>query len=164
MHADWARLMHNWETEKLSFEEEIAAKTLETQWIKAENSDLIRQNADQTQERSELRRQIRGSVLTPAAPAASAASMDPVTAESVVAISASGNYRPKGSNPKQPLDGNSANAYSPWAFTVRGKTNTDAPIYPNEHEKVKYALSQMTNPIFDALHTWVIDALARLSP
>ena len=157
MQKEWARLMTNWDTEKLDLKEEIAAEKLETQRVKAENSDL-------TREISDLRRQIRGSVTTPsvsvvsAAPAASAA---PAIAESVVTVTA--NYRPRGNNPKEPLDGKNPDAYSPWAFTVEGKISTDAPLYPNEQEKMKYALSQMTNSIFDALYTWVIDAGPSLS-
>lgn len=157
MQKEWARLMTNWDTEKLDLEEEIAVEKLKTQRVKAENSDL-------TREISDLRRQIRGSMATPSISVASAppaAPAAPAIAEPVVTVTA--NYRPRGNNPKEPLDGKNLDAYSPWAFTIEGKISTDAPLYPNEQEKMKYALSQMTNPIFDALYTWVIDVGPSLS-
>ena len=47
--------------------------------------------------------------------------------------------------------------FSPWAYSVRNKLKTDAPLYANESEKVGYALSQMEAPIFGAMHSWVAD-------
>ena len=67
------------------------------------------------------------------------------------------NWRPHGINPSKPLKGEDSEEYSPWAYSVRKKPKTDAPLYANESEKVGYALSQMEAPIFGAMHSWVAD-------
>ena len=67
------------------------------------------------------------------------------------------NWRPRGINPSKPLKGEDSEEYSPWAYSVRNKLKTDAPLYADESEKVGYALSQMEAPIFGAMHSWVPD-------
>ena len=67
------------------------------------------------------------------------------------------NWRPRSINPSKPLKGEDSEEYSPWAYSVRNKLKTDAPLYANESEKVGYALSQMEAPIFGAMHFWVAD-------
>jgi hypothetical protein len=71
--------------------------------------------------------------------------------------------RPRGINPKEGLDGTNPDAYSSWAYAVKGKIRTDAPMYTNDQEKVEYVLFQMKNLVFDVIHTWVIDAGSSLS-
>ena len=67
------------------------------------------------------------------------------------------NYRPIGINPSEPLKGTDANEYNTWAYAIREKLETDEPLYPNDKRKVRYALSQMKDPIFDVMHSWVFD-------
>ena len=67
------------------------------------------------------------------------------------------NWRPRGINPSKPLKGEDSEEYSPWAYSVRKKLKTDAPLYADENEKVGCALSQMEAPIFGAMHSWVAD-------
>ena len=73
------------------------------------------------------------------------------------------NWRPRGINPSKPLKGEDSEEYSPWAYSVRNKLKTDAPLYADENEKVGYALSQMEEPIFGAMHSWIVDTGDSLS-
>ena len=149
LQAEWTRMIKSWDHERLVFEEDIAAEKLETQKVKAENSDLIR-------EISEMKRLAREATQT------STSSTGQTEDQSAVAAPLS-NYRPKGTNPKEALDGSNSDAYRAWAFTVERKIRTDSPMYTSEELKIDYALSQMKDPIFDAIHTWVVDAGPTLS-
>jgi hypothetical protein len=79
---------------------------MKTQRVKTENFDLIR-------EISNLRRQVREfvqiSVFT-----------QPTFIQSAAVI-VSGYYRLRGINPKEALDGINPDAYSSWAYAVKGK-------------------------------------------
>ena len=91
-------MIKSWDHERLVFEEDIAAEKLETQKVKAENSDLIR-------EISEMKRLAREATQT------STSSTGQTEDQSAVAAPLS-NYRPKGTNPKEALDGSNSDAYS----------------------------------------------------
>lgn len=80
-----------------------------------------------------------------------------VTAASTVSESIVTNYRPIGINPSEPLKETDANEYNTWAYAIREKLETDKPLYPTDKRKVRYVLSQMKDPIFDAMHSWVFD-------
>ena len=67
------------------------------------------------------------------------------------------NYRPIGINPSEPLKGTDPNEYNTWAYAIKEKLETDEPLYPNAKRKVRYALSQMKDPIFDVMHSWLFD-------
>ena len=60
------------------------------------------------------------------------------------------NYRSIGINLSELLKGTDPNEY-------REKLETDEPLYPNDKRKVRYALSQMKDSIFDVMHSWVFD-------
>lgn len=64
-------------------------------------------------------------------------------------------WRPRGTDPSKSLSGKRKDDYAAWAYTVKRKVDTDSPIYPNDTTKIDYALSKMTDPIFDVMLTWV---------
>lgn len=66
-------------------------------------------------------------------------------------------WRPRGTEPSKPLSGKNKDEYAAWAYTVKRKVETDAPIYVDDSAKIDYALSKMADPIFDAMLTWVQD-------
>lgn len=63
-------------------------------------------------------------------------------------------WRPRGSDPKQNFSGN-AEEYPAWRYAVDEKIETDAPLYPTDRTKVRYALTQMEGQIFIAMQDWV---------
>jgi hypothetical protein len=67
------------------------------------------------------------------------------------------NWRPRGRDPKEPLKGESRDEYPPWRYAVLLKLKTDVLQFPDEDSKIGYALSQMKQPIFDDMFTWVFD-------
>jgi len=67
------------------------------------------------------------------------------------------NWRPRGRDPKEPLKGESPDEYPPWRYAVLLKLKTDAPLFPDDDTKIGYALSQMKQPIFDDMFSWVFD-------
>jgi hypothetical protein len=67
------------------------------------------------------------------------------------------NWRPRGRDPKEPLKGESRDEYPPWRYAVLLKLKTDAIQFLDEDAKIGYALSQMKQPIFDDMFTWVFD-------
>jgi hypothetical protein len=67
------------------------------------------------------------------------------------------NWRPRGRDPKESLKGESPDEYPPWRYAVLLKLKTDALQFPDEDTKIGYALSQMKQPIFDNMFTWVFD-------
>jgi hypothetical protein len=69
----------------------------------------------------------------------------------------SANWRPRGRDPKEPLKGESRDEYPPWRYAVLLKLKTDAIQFLDEDAKIGYALSQMKQPIFDDMFTWVFD-------
>ena len=79
------------------------------------------------------------------------------TASSTAPEAVGRNYRPIGINPSEPLKGTDPNEYNTWAYAIKEKLETDEPLYPNDKRKVRYALSQMKDPIFDVMHSWVFD-------
>ena len=61
------------------------------------------------------------------------------------------NYRPRGIGPKHQLTGTDTTAYAPWKWAVNDKLRVNAVIYPSEMDRVSYAFSQLTQPIFQQL-------------
>ena len=47
--------------------------------------------------------------------------------------------------------------YNPWRYEIDAKFETDWPLFPSERSKVNYTLTQMDNPVFDAMQGWVMD-------
>ena len=71
----------------------------------------------------------------------------------------SSSWRPRGTDPSKSLSGKHKDDYAAWAYTVKRKVETDSPIYPTDSTKIDYALSKMTDPLFDAMLTWVQDQI-----
>lgn len=69
--------------------------------------------------------------------------------------STAASWRPRGLDPSQKLKGKSPDEYGPWRYSIDEKLETDAPIYPTERSKVRYALSQMEQPIFYSMQDYV---------
>ncbi len=67
-------------------------------------------------------------------------------------------WRPRGINPNESLKGEKPEEYRPWKYAVNAKLETDTPLYPTDKAKVRYALSQMKEPIFSAIQDWVADS------
>jgi len=67
------------------------------------------------------------------------------------------NWRPRGIDKIDPLDGRNVDDYGPWRYSIDEKLETDAPLYPTERAKVRYAIAKMKNPIHEAMQTWVAD-------
>jgi hypothetical protein len=67
------------------------------------------------------------------------------------------NWRPRGIDKIDPLDGRNVDDYGPWRYSIDEKLETDAPLYPTERAKVRYAIAKMKNPIYEAMQTWVAD-------
>ena len=44
--------------------------------------------------------------------------------------------------------------YNPWRYEIDAKFETDWSLFPSERSKVNYALTQMENPVFDAMQGW----------
>ena len=65
------------------------------------------------------------------------------------------NYRPRGIGPKQQLTGTDMTAYAPWKWAVDEKLRIDSVIYPTAMDQVSYAFSQLTQPIFQQLDSWI---------
>lgn len=65
------------------------------------------------------------------------------------------NYRPRGIGPKQQLTGTDPTAYAPWKWAINEKLRIDAIIYPAEMDRVSYAFSQLAQPIFQQLDSWI---------
>ena len=47
--------------------------------------------------------------------------------------------------------------YDSWAYVIKKKIETNASMYDNDREKIRYVLSQMKDSIFDVMHDWVIE-------
>jgi hypothetical protein len=71
--------------------------------------------------------------------------------------SVAASWRPRGLHPNKLLTGKDADEYGPWRYAIDEKLDTDAPMYPTDAKKVRYALSQMENPIFQHMQTYVAD-------
>ena len=67
------------------------------------------------------------------------------------AINVADNYQLYGIGPKNQLIGNNVAAYAPWKWAVSKKLRIDAIIYPNKIDQIKYAFSQLMQPIFQQL-------------
>lgn len=65
--------------------------------------------------------------------------------------------RPRGIHLSKPLKGEDFEEYSPWAYFIRKKLQTNPLCYADDGEKVDYALSQMEAPILGAMRAWVVD-------
>ena len=89
-------------------------------------------------------------------PTAESLTKESVTKESVTKESVT-SWRPRGTHPSKSLNGKNKDDYAAWAFTVKRKVETDSPIYTTDAAKIDYALSKMTDPIFDVMLTWVQD-------
>jgi hypothetical protein len=67
------------------------------------------------------------------------------------------NWRPRGHDPADLLTGKNVDDYGPWRYAVDEKFDIDAPLFPNDRSKVRYALKMMKNPIFSDMQIWVAD-------
>ena len=67
------------------------------------------------------------------------------------------NWRARGHDPADLLTGRNTDDYGPWRYAVDEKFDIDAPLFPNDRSKVRYALKMMKNPIFSDMQTWVAD-------
>lgn len=67
------------------------------------------------------------------------------------------NYRLIEIYPSEPLKETNSNKYNSWAYAIKKKFEIDKSFYPNNKLKVRYALSQMKDSIFDVMHFWVFD-------
>jgi hypothetical protein len=80
---------------------------------------------------------------------------------SIVVVSASAlsrsSYRSRSINLAESLKENDSKEYNAWTYSVREKLEIDSPMYANDRQRVRYALSQMKNLIFDVMHDWVAD-------
>lgn len=76
---------------------------------------------------------------------------------SIAIVPSSSSHRPRGINPSESLTGIEPKEYNAWVYSIREKLDTDSPKYANDRQRVRYALSQMKDPIFDAMHAWVTD-------
>jgi retrotransposon gag protein len=47
--------------------------------------------------------------------------------------------------------------YNPWRYEIDAKFETDWPLFTSERSKVNYTLTEMDNPVFDAMQGWVMD-------
>ncbi|KAL3440188.1 hypothetical protein BJX65DRAFT_315039 [Aspergillus insuetus] len=65
------------------------------------------------------------------------------------------NWRPRGAHPNKPLKGESHSEYGPWRYAIDCKFEIDHPLYPNDRSRIRYALSQMEEPIFSVMQTLV---------
>jgi hypothetical protein len=129
----------------LNMEEEITSTRLDLKEARNVSDNLRKVNSEMLQRIDELQRQNREATQ----------SIPPsLTGPPVAAHS---NYRPRGINPAEPLTGKSPETYNSWAYSVRQKLDTDSPLYTNDQERARYALSQMKDPIFDAMYAWVED-------
>lgn len=63
-------------------------------------------------------------------------------------------YEPRGTVPKELLTGTDRSAYAPWKYVIKEKLRLDAVIYTTEVARVSYALCQMSQPIFQCIHSW----------
>lgn len=66
-------------------------------------------------------------------------------------------WRPRGIDPNKKLKGDSADEYGPWRYAVDTKLEDDNPMYTTERSKIRYALSQMEEPIFSSMQDYVAD-------
>ena len=66
------------------------------------------------------------------------------------------NWRPRGKDPAKKLI-KDKEMYNPWRYEIDAKFEIDGPLFPSERSKVNYALTQMDNPVFDAMQGWVMD-------
>jgi len=67
-------------------------------------------------------------------------------------------WRPRGKDPKKSLSGMEPDDYKPWRYQVDRKLAADSPIYPTDHDKIDYALTQMVEPLFSAIQGWVAES------
>lgn len=63
-------------------------------------------------------------------------------------------WRAQGIDPAEKLTGTDKRAHGPWAYSVKGKFRTDAPLYPTESHKIDYMINQMKEPIFHFMISW----------
>jgi len=77
--------------------------------------------------------------------------------DEIAASISTANWRPRGIDPADPLTGEIVEDYGPWRYAIDEKLGTDAPLYPTDRTKVRYALAMMKNPIFSAMQNWVAD-------
>lgn len=63
-------------------------------------------------------------------------------------------WKAMGSDPTEKLTGTNKQAYGPWAYSVKGKFRTDAPLYPSETHKTNYMINQLKEPIFQFMISW----------
>ena len=74
---------------------------------------------------------------------------------SLTTTSIAASWRPRGIDPSKKLKGQSPDEYGPWRYSIDEKLETDAPLYQTERSKVRYALSQMEQPIFYTMQDYV---------
>ena len=74
---------------------------------------------------------------------------------SLTTTSMAASWRPRGIDPSKKLKGQSPDEYGPWRYSIDEKLETDAPLYQTERSKVRYALSQMEQPIFYTMQDYV---------
>ncbi len=121
---------------------------MKTRRMKTKNFDFIR-------EISNLRRQIRESVQI--------SIFTQSTFIQSAAIIVSSNYRFKDINSKKVLNEINSDVYSSLTYAMKKKIRTNASMYINDQIKMKYALFQMKNFVFDVIHIWIINANLFLS-
>ncbi|PYI33409.1 hypothetical protein BP00DRAFT_444685 [Aspergillus indologenus CBS 114.80] len=69
----------------------------------------------------------------------------------LAAVRAAAKWRPRAPNPPQPLKGDSTDAYYLWRFAILRKMDEDRPMFVTQHSCMRYALTQMEEPILSAL-------------
>jgi hypothetical protein len=72
---------------------------------------------------------------------------------SVPIVQINAGHRSRGINSAKHLIGTDSNIYNSWAYSIREKLDTDASMYVNERQRIRYALEQMNDAIFDAIQS-----------
>ena len=70
-------------------------------------------------------------------------------------IDAAMSYWPRGVGPKKPLTGTDCIEYAPWKWAIKDKLRVDAIMYPTEMDRISYGFSQLGQPVFQQLESWI---------
>ncbi|KAI5299933.1 hypothetical protein KEM55_000902 [Ascosphaera atra] len=61
-------------------------------------------------------------------------------------------------DPTDKLTGRDTDAYFIWRFAVESKLQVDAPLYPTEDLRIRYAMQQLDHPVFPFICSWFAKA------
>lgn len=80
---------------------------------------------------------------------------------SSILIQSSSEHRSHDINSAKHLIDTNSNSYNSWVYLIREKLDTNALMYINEQQRIKYALEQMNDSIFDVMQSWVANKISR---